>query len=143
MKRELQRKLVKEIADYARAGHITLLCSCKYPNTCHRSLLKTLVEAELGLCQLSESGVRDPQIQSSSDRLHQVPTRNNSEDPVTLSYDQPSDLILRHLLHRISRGGRGVDCYYPLVGDHGLGDCFKLPFLPRNGSNRAHCDNSL
>ncbi|TMI45744.1 DUF488 family protein [Candidatus Bathyarchaeota archaeon] len=47
MKGELQRKLVKEIADYARAGPITLLCSCKDPNTCHRSLLKTLVEAEL------------------------------------------------------------------------------------------------
>ena len=47
MKGELQRKLVKEIADYARAGPITLLCSCKDPNTCHRSLLKKLVEAEL------------------------------------------------------------------------------------------------
>ncbi len=47
MKGELQRKLVKEIADYARAGPITLLCSCKDPNACHRSLLKTLVEAEL------------------------------------------------------------------------------------------------
>jgi uncharacterized protein YeaO (DUF488 family) len=48
MKGELQRKLVKEIADYARTGPITLLCSCKDPNQCHRSLLKKLVEAELG-----------------------------------------------------------------------------------------------
>jgi uncharacterized protein YeaO (DUF488 family) len=47
MKGELQRKLVEEIADYARAGSITLLCSCKDPDKCHRSLLKKLVEAEL------------------------------------------------------------------------------------------------
>jgi uncharacterized protein YeaO (DUF488 family) len=47
MKGEAQRKLVKEIADYAREGPITLLCSCKDSNSCHRSLLKKLVEAEL------------------------------------------------------------------------------------------------
>jgi uncharacterized protein YeaO (DUF488 family) len=47
MKGELQRSIVKEIADYARAGPITLLCSCRDPNKCHRSLLKKLVEAEL------------------------------------------------------------------------------------------------
>jgi uncharacterized protein YeaO (DUF488 family) len=47
MKGELQRKLVKEIANYARKGPITLLCSCKDPDKCHRSLLKKLVEAEL------------------------------------------------------------------------------------------------
>jgi len=48
MKGEAQQKLVKEIAGYAREGSITLLCSCKDPNQCHRSLLKKLVEAELG-----------------------------------------------------------------------------------------------
>ena len=42
-----QRKLVKQIADYARNGPVTLLCSCKDPNRCHRSLLKKLVEAQL------------------------------------------------------------------------------------------------
>src|ERR1700751_4654156 len=47
MRGELQRKLVKEIAEEAREGPITLLCSCKDPNQCHRSLLKKLVEAEL------------------------------------------------------------------------------------------------
>lgn len=47
MKGELQRKLVKEIAGYARQGPITLLCTDKDPNRCHRSLLKKLVEAEL------------------------------------------------------------------------------------------------
>ena len=47
MKGELQRKLVKEIAGYAREGPITLLCSCKDPNRCHRSLLKKLIEAGL------------------------------------------------------------------------------------------------
>ena len=47
MKGELQKKLVKEIAGYAREGPITLLCSCKDPNRCHRILLKELVEAEL------------------------------------------------------------------------------------------------
>lgn len=47
MKGEIQRELVKEIAGYACAGPITLLCSCKDPNSCHRSLLKKLVEAEL------------------------------------------------------------------------------------------------
>lgn len=48
MKGELQRKLIKEIAGYARAGPITLLCTDKDPNRCHKSLLKRLVEAELG-----------------------------------------------------------------------------------------------
>jgi uncharacterized protein YeaO (DUF488 family) len=47
MQGEAQQKLVKEIAGYAREGPITLLCSCKDPNSCHRSLLKKLVEAEL------------------------------------------------------------------------------------------------
>ena len=47
MKGELQRRLVKEIAGYAREGPITLLCTDKDPNRCHRSLLKKLVEAEL------------------------------------------------------------------------------------------------
>jgi len=47
MKGELERKLLKEIADYARSGPVTLLCSCKDPSRCHRSLLKKLVEAEL------------------------------------------------------------------------------------------------
>jgi len=47
MKGETQQKLVKEIAGYAREGPITLLCSCKDPNQCHRSLLKKLAEAEL------------------------------------------------------------------------------------------------
>ena len=46
MKGELQRKLIKEIADYARKGPITLLCTDKDPKRCHRSLLKKLVEAE-------------------------------------------------------------------------------------------------
>ena len=47
MKGELQRKLVKEIAGYARESPITLLCTDKDPKRCHRSLLKKLVEAEL------------------------------------------------------------------------------------------------
>ncbi len=47
MKGELPRKLIKEIAGYAREGPITLLCTDKDPNRCHRSLLKKLVEAEL------------------------------------------------------------------------------------------------
>jgi uncharacterized protein YeaO (DUF488 family) len=47
MQGELQRKLVKEIARYAREGPITLLCSCKDFSHCHRSLLKKMVEAEL------------------------------------------------------------------------------------------------
>jgi uncharacterized protein YeaO (DUF488 family) len=47
MRGELQRKLVQEIARYAREGPITLLCSCKDPDQCHRSLLRRLVEAEL------------------------------------------------------------------------------------------------
>jgi uncharacterized protein YeaO (DUF488 family) len=47
MRGEAQQKLVKELAGYAREGPITLLCSCKDPNLCHRSLLKKLVEAEL------------------------------------------------------------------------------------------------
>lgn len=49
MEGELQRKLVKEIAEFAREGPITLLCTDKDPNRCHRSLLKELVEAELSL----------------------------------------------------------------------------------------------
>jgi uncharacterized protein YeaO (DUF488 family) len=48
MKGEAQQKLVREIAGYAREGPITLLCSCRDPNQCHRSLLKKLVEKELG-----------------------------------------------------------------------------------------------
>ncbi len=48
MKGDLQRKIVKEIAGYARQGPITLLCTDKDPNRCHRSLLRKLVEAELG-----------------------------------------------------------------------------------------------
>jgi uncharacterized protein YeaO (DUF488 family) len=47
MKGELQKKLVKEIAGYTLEGPITLLCSCKDPNRCHRSLLKKLVETEI------------------------------------------------------------------------------------------------
>jgi len=47
MKGELQQKLLTEIVGYARSGPITLLCACKDPNRCHRSLLKNLVEAEL------------------------------------------------------------------------------------------------
>ncbi len=47
MKGELQRKLITEIAGYARKGPITLLCADKDANRCHRSLLKKLVEAEL------------------------------------------------------------------------------------------------
>ena len=47
MQGELQRKLVKEIAGYAREGPITLLCSCRDSNHCHRSLLKKLIETEL------------------------------------------------------------------------------------------------
>ncbi len=47
MEGALERKLVKQIAGYAKAGPVTLLCSCKDPNRCHRSLLKKLVEAEL------------------------------------------------------------------------------------------------
>jgi uncharacterized protein YeaO (DUF488 family) len=47
MRGDLQRKLVEEIAGYAREGPITLLCTDKDPNRCHRSLLKKLVEAEL------------------------------------------------------------------------------------------------
>ena len=47
MKGDEQRRLVKEIADYARKGPVTLLCSCKDPERCHRSLLKKLVEAHL------------------------------------------------------------------------------------------------
>ncbi len=41
MKGELQRKLVMEIAGYAREGPITLLCSCKDPNLCHRTLQRS------------------------------------------------------------------------------------------------------
>ena len=48
MKGEVQKERVKEIAGYAREGPITLLCTDKDPNRCHRSLLKKLVEAELG-----------------------------------------------------------------------------------------------
>ena len=47
MKGEDKKKLVREIAGYAKEGPITLLCSCKDPNLCHRSLLKKLVEEEL------------------------------------------------------------------------------------------------
>ncbi|HET7405337.1 MAG TPA: DUF488 family protein [Candidatus Bathyarchaeia archaeon] len=47
MRGDEQEKLVKEIADYARKGPVTLLCSCKDPEKCHRSLLKKLVEAQL------------------------------------------------------------------------------------------------
>ena len=47
MKGEDQMRLVREIAGYARDGPVTLLCSCKDPEKCHRSLLKKLVEAEL------------------------------------------------------------------------------------------------
>ena len=47
MKGEDKKKLVRELAGYAKEGPIVLLCSCKDPNLCHRSLLKKLVEAEL------------------------------------------------------------------------------------------------
>lgn len=47
MRGEEQRRLVKEIAGYAKRGPVTLLCTCKDPSRCHRSLLKKLVEAEL------------------------------------------------------------------------------------------------
>ena len=47
MRGEVQQALVREIAVYARAGPITLLCSCKDPNSCHRSLIRKLIEAEL------------------------------------------------------------------------------------------------
>ena len=47
MNGEEQKALVREIAGYARDGPVTLLCSCKDPEKCHRSLLKKLVEAEL------------------------------------------------------------------------------------------------
>lgn len=42
-----QQRLVREIADYARKGPVALLCSCRDPERCHRSLLKRLVEAQL------------------------------------------------------------------------------------------------
>ena len=47
MEGDEQRKLVKEIADIARESPVTLLCSCKDPERCHRSLLKKLIEARL------------------------------------------------------------------------------------------------
>ena len=44
MQGELQQKLISELAGYASEGPITLLCSCKDPNKCHRSLLKEMIE---------------------------------------------------------------------------------------------------
>jgi len=39
--------LLKSLADQAKRGTITLLCTEKDPSACHRSLLKTAIEAYL------------------------------------------------------------------------------------------------
>ena len=44
MQGEVQRTLILELAGYASEGPVTLLCSCKDPNKCHRSLLKEMIE---------------------------------------------------------------------------------------------------
>ena len=43
MQGKLQQKLLSELAGYANEGPITLLCSCKEPNRCHRSLLNEMI----------------------------------------------------------------------------------------------------
>jgi uncharacterized protein YeaO (DUF488 family) len=47
MKGDKQREAIKDIANYARSQPVTLLCTDKDLNRCHRTLLKDLVEAEL------------------------------------------------------------------------------------------------
>jgi uncharacterized protein YeaO (DUF488 family) len=40
-----KEQLLKSLADEARKGTITLLCTEKNPSACHRSLLKAAIEA--------------------------------------------------------------------------------------------------
>lgn len=47
MKGSSQREAVKMIAGYAKSQPVSLLCTDKDPERCHRSLLKDLVEDEL------------------------------------------------------------------------------------------------
>jgi len=47
MKGDSQREAIKKIADYARTQPVTLLCTDKDSDRCHRSLLKGLVETQL------------------------------------------------------------------------------------------------
>jgi uncharacterized protein YeaO (DUF488 family) len=48
-KKSLEGKdeLLEGLAEEARRGTVTLLCSCKDPNRCHRSILKQILEKRL------------------------------------------------------------------------------------------------
>jgi uncharacterized protein YeaO (DUF488 family) len=45
MRGELEKNRIKELVEYAKKGPITLLCTDKDPDRCHRSLLKEMIEA--------------------------------------------------------------------------------------------------
>ena len=47
LKAEPQKQLICDVAHMAESTPVTLLCSCKNPNRCHRGILKTLIEAQL------------------------------------------------------------------------------------------------
>lgn len=44
MQGEKEKKLISELRGYANKGPITLLCTDKNPEKCHRSILKELIE---------------------------------------------------------------------------------------------------
>lgn len=44
MKEPEKQQLIKRLAERAKHETITLLCSCRDPNRCHRALLKELIE---------------------------------------------------------------------------------------------------
>lgn len=44
LKDEHKQALLRELAKRAKAEKITLLCGCRDPNRCHRSILKELIE---------------------------------------------------------------------------------------------------
>jgi uncharacterized protein YeaO (DUF488 family) len=46
MQGDKETKLLAELVEYAKEGPITLLCTDKDPNRCHRSILKEMIEAQ-------------------------------------------------------------------------------------------------
>jgi len=44
LKEERRHTLVRELAERAKNDRVTLLCGCRDPNSCHRTILKEQIE---------------------------------------------------------------------------------------------------
>lgn len=48
LKDEQKQAIIRDLANRAKTGKITLLCGCRDPKTCHRTILKEQIEKARG-----------------------------------------------------------------------------------------------